>query len=60
MEFIKFISVKKLHCRQRTQGTPDKIGVTSLYHILIKYTELKGTHKDHKVILLAPHRTTQS
>ena len=28
-------------------------------HGIIEYPELGGTHKDHQVQLLAPHRTTQ-
>ena len=28
-------------------------------HRITEYPEMKGTHKDHQVQLLAPHRTTQ-
>ena len=34
--------------------------LSCIYGKVIEYPELEGTHKDHQVLLLDPHRTTQS
>lgn len=50
---------RELELSGRTRAYLDTTAMRQDSHRIIDYPKLEGTHKDHRVQLLAPHRTTQ-
>jgi len=47
--------------KKTLDNAPD-LSIFQLYNLnqrIIEYLELEGTHKDHRVDILVPHKTTQ-